>query len=95
MCRKPTHTDQYLNFNSNHQDSYKESVISPLINHAMNVVSEENDLHAELQYINNKLIANGCQKDEIEKVKRKISRKPTTTVEETTTEEPKAYISLP
>ena len=80
---------------SNHQACCKESVISSLINRAMNVVSEENDQQAELQYINNVLIANGYQKDKIEKVKRKISRNPTTTVEETTTEEPKAYIRLP
>ena len=62
----------------------------------MDVVSENNDKQTELIYVTNVLLANGYPKQQIEKVKRKISRKviliPT---EEITTEEPKAYVNLP
>ncbi|XP_057299527.1 uncharacterized protein LOC130630152 [Hydractinia symbiolongicarpus] len=42
VYRKPTHTDQYLNYTSNHQMSCKESVVS-LLDRAVNVVSGENN----------------------------------------------------
>ena len=41
----------------------------------MDVVSENNDKQTELTYVTNLLLANGLPKQQIEKVKRKISRK--------------------
>ena len=62
----------------------------------MDVVSENNDKQTELTYVTNVLLANGYPKQQIEKVKRKISRKVILTpTEEITTEEPKAYVNLP
>ncbi|XP_057312322.1 uncharacterized protein LOC130653836 [Hydractinia symbiolongicarpus] len=58
---KPTYTDQYLNDTSNHQMSCKESVVSSLLDRAVNVVSG-----------NNTLLANGYLRQTIKKVERKI-----------------------
>ena len=62
----------------------------------MDVVSENHDKQTELTYVTNVLLANGYPKQQIEKVKRKISRKVILTFTEVlTTEEPKAYVNLP
>ena len=62
VYRKPTHTDQYLNFQSNHQDSAKESVISSLLSRAENIVSNEDDKIAEKQRVISVLHANNYSK---------------------------------
>ena len=96
VYRKPTHTDQYLNCKSHHQSSCKDSVISSLVNRTMDVISENNDQQTELTYVTNALLANGYPKQQIEKVKRNISRKVILTpTEEITIEDPKAYVNLP
>ena len=51
VYRKPTHTDQYLNFHSNHQVSAKESVVSALFTRADNIISEPTDLRTENERI--------------------------------------------
>ena len=72
VYRKPTHTDQYLNFTSNHQMSCKESVVSSLLDRAINIVSEERDRQKELSHVKNALQANGYKQQMINKVKHKI-----------------------
>ena len=39
VYRKPTHTDQYLHFNSHHQTSCKESVVSSLFHRAYSIIT--------------------------------------------------------
>ena len=98
VYRKPTHTDQYLNFNSNHPTSTKEAVISALLRRANDIVSDPKDLDEEKDRITNVLTSNGYSNQSITKVKRKMERKQGTNnldnnnVEKT---EPKKYISLP
>ncbi|XP_057290570.1 uncharacterized protein LOC130613216 [Hydractinia symbiolongicarpus] len=75
VYRKPTHTDKYLNYTSNHQMSCKESVVFSLLDRAVNVVKGENDRKIELSPINNALLANGYSRQTIKKVERKIGNR--------------------
>ena len=47
VYRKPTHTDQYLNFQSNHSSQTKDAVISALFRRARDIVSDRKDLEEE------------------------------------------------
>ena len=75
MYRKPTHTDQYLNFRSNHQVSAKESVVSALFTRADNIISEPIDLRTEQERIIKVLTDNDYNKQIITKVRRNIEKR--------------------
>ena len=51
VYRKPTHTNQYLNYTSHHSTSAKQSVITALFDRADNVVSSEEDKEEGKQHI--------------------------------------------
>ena len=55
VYRKPTHTDQYLNFNSNHPVQHKLGVIRTLYDRAVAVVTDPVDRESELDYVDKAL----------------------------------------
>ena len=73
VYRKLTHTDQYLHYNSHHQTSCKESVVSSLFNRAYSIITNKDDLHKENARIKQVLKENGYQEIIINKIFRRIT----------------------
>ena len=59
VYRKPTHTDQYLNFRSNHTLAVKYGVIKTLHHRAETVTSNKQDLKQEKEHLKSALFNNG------------------------------------
>jgi hypothetical protein len=59
VYRKPTHTDLYLNFKSNHHLAHKRSVARTLLHRVETVVSTPEDQAAELSHVKQALRDNG------------------------------------
>ena len=96
VYRKSTHTDQYLNFHSNHQVSaVKESVVSALFTRAGNIISEPTDLRTENECIIKVLTDNDYNKQIITKVRRNIEKRNHNNVQTKEDKEYVGYINLP
>ena len=74
--RKPTPTDKYLHYNSHHQTSCKESVVSSLFNGAYSIITNKYDLHKENGRIKQELNENGYQESIISKIFKRITNNP-------------------
>ena len=68
VYRQPTHTDQYLRYNSHHQATCKESVVSSLFNRAYSITTNKDDLHKENARIKRELKENGYRESIINKI---------------------------
>ena len=83
VYRKPTHTNQYLNYTSHHSTSAKQSVITALFDRADNIVSSEKDKEEEKQHVLAALQQNGYPRDFIMKVIKQPNRRKERTTEVT------------
>ena len=57
IYRKPTHTNQYLQWDSHHAFANKYSVINSLLHRAKNICSNQDQLKEELTYVERALTA--------------------------------------
>ena len=59
IYRKPTHSERYLNFKSEHPLEHKSAVVNALTHRANSLIRDENKKRMELKHIQNVLILNG------------------------------------
>ncbi len=75
VYRKPTHTDQYLNFKSHHPLHQKLGVVRTLIDRVETLVSDDAEKKKEEQHIEKALGACGYPRWTMKKVKEQKARK--------------------
>ena len=76
VYRKPTHTDQYLSFSSNHPIEHKLGVIRTLYNRAETIVTTAEDRAAELDYVDTALTQCGYPKWALKKFRDRVPATP-------------------
>ena len=76
IYRKSTHTDQYLNFNSNHPVDHKLGVIRTLYHRADTVVTDDLDRQEEKSHVNSALAKCGYPKWALKRVVKPKPKKP-------------------
>ena len=65
---KPTHTDQYIIFDSNHPENVKSGVVRRLYDRASNIVTKPRCISTEKQHIQSALMSNGYSKSFIQRI---------------------------
>ena len=73
VYRKPTHTDQYLNYQSHHPVHQQLGVIRTLYDRKNRVITEEEDMKEEEEKVNNALEICGYPKWTFKKVKEQMA----------------------
>jgi len=75
IYRKPTHTDQYLNFSSHHPTEHKLSVVRILLERSQCLITEIEDRKREDSHVEEDFRACGYPKWTFDKVRRQIESK--------------------
>ena len=99
FSRKPTHTEKYLDFDSNHPLEHKNSVVQSLMHRAFNLCDEELR-QQEIDHVSNVLENNGYPKGMIKKIEQRTRRNfnrsnSNNQVGQEPEVEKKSYISIP
>ena len=76
VYRKPTHTDQYLNFSSNHPLQHKLGVVCTLCDRAHSIFTTEEDCEEELNKVRKSLAICGYKDWSWDTAVRKKDNKP-------------------
>ncbi len=86
VYRKETHTDQYLNFESNHPLEHKKGVVRTLVHRAKTEVRGDDERRKEIEHLKDALKCNGYPDWILSgmKIEDKSEEEENTTVEETT-----------
>ena len=79
IYHKPKHTDQDLNFSSNHPLEHKHSVVRTLTDRAKEFVTTSKDQECELKHVHNALRMNGYTEWALVVPKQKAKTSPTST----------------
>lgn len=72
IFRKKTHTNRYLNFNSNHPNCHKRSVVNSLFSRVRTIVSDPREQKKEMNFIKKTLRDNGYPKKFLTKQRKRI-----------------------
>ena len=75
ICRKPTHTDQCLNFNSHHPIEHKFSVVRTVFHRSQSLISNSTDRHLQDLHIEKALQDCGYPDWAFQKVKNQPSKR--------------------
>ena len=59
LIEKPTHTDQYLSYDSHHPQSVKSSVVKCLYDRSINVITKPSATSKEKKHLTSVLVSNG------------------------------------
>jgi len=76
VYRKPTQSDRYPNFRSEHPIQHKQSIVTTLLERAKKLSSTTQDLNSELRYVKRTLLLNGYLKWMIKDKKKKQYNRP-------------------
>jgi hypothetical protein len=90
VYRKPTHTDQYLSFESNHHLQHKRSVVRSLMHRVDTIVTEEEDQEIEQRHVHAVLKDNGYT-DWMLKIPEHQPKQPTQDKNTNTSVRPKSF----
>ena len=74
VYRKPTHTDQYLNFMSHHPIDHKISVVRTLLERSQNLVSEPEEKKKEDIHVQDALRTCGYPEWSLQKARRQMKQ---------------------
>lgn len=74
VYRKPTHTDQYLAFDSNHPIQHKRAVVAALVRRATTIPSTSTGRSAETRYVQQVLSTSGYPRSVVDYTPRRPSR---------------------
>ncbi|KAL9962577.1 hypothetical protein ACROYT_G031688 [Oculina patagonica] len=82
VYRKPTHTDQYLAYDSHHPQSVKRGIVKCLYDRAKRLVTKPSVISKEKKHLSSVLVSNGYPFSFLQKITK--TRKPSTSAEPTT-----------
>jgi len=91
VYRKPTHTDQYLAYDSHHPQSVKRGIVKCLYGRAKHLTTKPSVIYEEKKHLSSVLVSNGYPSSSV----RKLTKTPRPTANKESTQEFKTIAVLP